>query len=206
MAMPRIDLKNIGHWPIYLRFGMPILAFVMFVVIGYFLVISDLNEHMASALQQELILKAQIAQQKSRVINLNLYQQQLAQINGMLSAVGQELPYDTDVSQVLDNISNVGAQSGVSFNLIKPQAVVNREFYSELPVEISVMGTYQQIGEFVSHLSALPQIVSIGNFTLSPQMDFEPVKTRGTTPILLMNMQAIAYRYLPRQEVRNVGQ
>ena len=97
-----------------------------------------------------------------------------------------QLPSDTEVPGLLDDISNAGVSNGLQFNKIGLLPENKKEFYIELPIAISVEGTYHDIGAFVSSVAALPRIVTLHDFTV------DRGKTGGN---LVMKIQAKTYRY-----------
>ena len=66
-----------------------------------------------------------------------------------------------------------------------------REFYSELPIELAVVGDYHQFGEFVSAVSALPRIVTTHDIN---------IVRHGEGEALRMNMKAKTYRAVELEE------
>jgi type IV pilus assembly protein PilO len=86
--------------------------------------------------------------------------------------------------------------SSLEEELFKPEPEVPKEFYAEIPNKIIVLGTYHEMGTFVSGIAALPRIVTIEN------VDIHPVKGNGTSPgELRMQAQATTYRYLDDNEI-----
>jgi type IV pilus assembly protein PilO len=63
--------------------------------------------------------------------------------------------------------------------------VVEREFYAELPIKMTVRGDYHGFGSFASGVAALPRIVTLDDFTITP------VANR----FLQMSISAKTYRY-----------
>jgi type IV pilus assembly protein PilO len=108
----------------------------------------------------------------------------------------RQLPDKTEVAGLLVDISQTGLAAGLEFRLFKPQGEVPSEFYSTLPIEISVIGTYHQLGEFVSGVATLPRIVTTHNINISKQA----TTGEGGVERLLMNSVAQTYRALEEEE------
>jgi type IV pilus assembly protein PilO len=64
---------------------------------------------------------------------------------------------------LLRNISDVGKDSGLDFLKFAPKGETSKEFYAEIPVEISVTGGFHDFGAFVDSVSRLPRIVNVSN-------------------------------------------
>jgi type IV pilus assembly protein PilO len=102
-------------------------------------------------------------------------------------ALVSQLPTDTEVPGLLEDITNKGVESGLEIKSIQLQAEQAKEFYIELPISIEVTGTYHDFGTFVSGIAALPRIVTLHDF----KMTADP-KTPG---VLSMSIAAKTYRY-----------
>ena len=81
----------------------------------------------------------------------------------------RQLPTEEEVASLLVDISQTGLASGLKFKLFKPDAPINKDFYSELPISIQVLGHYEELGLFISGLASLPRIVTIHNINISPE-------------------------------------
>ena len=93
---------------------------------------------------------------------------------------------------LLDDISRIGLQSGLVFELFKPGKETAKEFYAELPINIRVKGNYHQFGNFVSGTAALPRIVTLHDFSITEAKKGEAGMTMTAT--------AKTYRYLEQSE------
>ena len=93
------------------------------------------------------------------------------------------------MADLLIDISSSGLINGLVFNLFQPGGERPVDFYAELPIQMTVTGTYHQFGEFVSAIAALPRIVTMHNLTLTPS---------GNK--MTMNITAKTYRYFDEEE------
>ncbi|MNP37430.1 Pilus assembly protein, PilO [compost metagenome] len=100
----------------------------------------------------------------------------------------RQLPSDTEVPGLLEDITRAGLDSGLEFEEIKLLPEVSRPFYIELPIQITVTGGYHDLAMFVSGVARLPRIVTLHDFELAP------VNPEGGAK-LRMSIQARTYRY-----------
>src|SRR5690606_34479888 len=96
------------------------------------------------------------------------YRIQMTEMEASFEALLKQLPQDTEVPGLLDDISNKGEDSGLIFDVVDLQAEKREEFYIELPIEIVVRGGYHDFGSFVSGIASLPRIVTLGDFLIAP--------------------------------------
>ena len=76
------------------------------------------------------------------------------------------LPEQRELTMILGNIQE-RARSQMSVRFFTPKEDVQEDFYTSKVIEVGVTGTYNQLGNFFSHLSSFQRIISITDFTLT---------------------------------------
>ena len=102
-------------------------------------------------------------------------------------ALVRQLPSETEVPGLLEDITNTALGSGLSLQEVALQPEVQRDFYAELPINIRVSGSYHELASFVSSVAGLPRIVTLHDLTIKP--------TGGDGEQLDMQVVARTYRY-----------
>jgi type IV pilus assembly protein PilO len=148
--------------------------------------------------QKEVTLKKDFETKVQEAANLKAYETQMVEMKEMFSGLLKQLPGDTEVPGLLDDISNKGLESGLVFNSIDLQSEKTQAYYIELPIKINVTGDYHDFGSFVSGVAALPRIVTLHDFKIEKvseskqQKDPDEIIPRGR---LTMEIIAKTYRY-----------
>ena len=106
---------------------------------------------------------------QNKAVNLEDYRNQLKQIESSLGEMIRQMPTKAEVANLLVDITQTGLASGLEFQLFKPAAEVSKEFYTELPINIQVIGGYEQLALFVSGLASLPRIVTVHDVNIVPR-------------------------------------
>ena len=118
-------------------------------------------------------------------------------------ALLRQLPKETEVPGLLEDINQTGLGSGLDFESINLLPEVTQEFYAEDPIDIKVKGDYHAFGSFVSGIAALPRIVTLHDFKVVP------VGTRAAgdnaPPLLSMDITAKTYRYLDKKSDKSAA-
>jgi len=186
-----LNPNDIGAWPAVPRFAVLIGLFVGLLVAGYVVVWSEQYGVLDGRREEELKLKDEYVSKKRQTINLNLYEQQLNEIDRSFGALLKQLPNKAEVESLLVEINQSGLGRGLSFELFKPGQEALKEFYAELPVSVKLTGNYHDLGAFAEDIGRLPRIVTLNNIAIAPQKD-------GS-----LSMEAIAktFRYLDEEEV-----
>ena len=187
-----LDFNNAGSWPIPVKAIVLALVFLLILGGGYWFMIKDQYAALERVENEEVTLKQQYESKAFKVANLEAYRQQMTEMEESFGALLKQLPADTEVPGLLEDITNTGLGTGLEINSIGLKPEVSREFYVELPIDISVRGTYHDMAAFVSGVAALPRIVTLHYFDIKPA-------GKGGAGDLTMNISAKTYRYNPDQ-------
>jgi len=189
------DLNAAGTWPTPIKL---IAIMIVSLVVGgvgvYYITLPQLDE-LDTLEKEEQTLKSAFEVKQKKAVNLQDYRDQLAQIEVSLQEMLKQMPTKAEVANLLVDISQTGLASGLEFKLFQPSAEVRKEFYSELPINIQVVGQYEELGMFVSGLAALPRIVTVHDVNMSPVDSNVKQSKEQTTPQSLLNMSAIIKTY-----------
>ncbi|KAA0876266.1 type IV pilus inner membrane component PilO [Nitrincola tapanii] len=179
-----LDVNTAGNWPVGVKLITYLLVFALALGAGIHFLIADKHKAVEREISREADLKRQYESKSFQVANLDALRRQMADIEDRFSEILKQLPTDKEVPGLLEDISDIGRQAGLKIELIALQPEVKAQFYVELPINIQVTGTYHQMGEFVSGVSAIERIVTLHDYTIRPSSD-----------ALSMTINAKTYRY-----------
>ena len=182
-----LDLENVGSWPAAARGLLIVLLFIALLAGGYYYHLSALSGRLQVAKEQELELRRQFERKSFEAQNLDAYTAHLTDMRQSLGALVSQLPSDTEVPGLLEDISSKGELNGLDIEAIDLLDEVVEEFYVELPISIAATGSYHDLGAFVSGMAGLPRIVTLH--------DFEIVMDADDSANLRMDITAKTYRY-----------
>jgi type IV pilus assembly protein PilO len=187
LDVSELNVDNIGSWPMAVKVVMWVLAFVLVILLGYAYDIADKRDELSQVELKESDLKKEFEDKAFKAANLDALRKQMAEMEESFGALVSQLPSDTEVPGLLEDITNKGLESGLEIKSIQLQPEQSKEFYVELPISIKVTGSYHDFGTFVSGIAGLPRIVTLHDFKISA----DP-KTPG---VLSMDIAAKTYRY-----------
>ena len=164
------DIKSAGTWALPVRAAIMLIVCVAVVGIGVYFDTLDQLARIKSAEDKETALTSEFEEKQKKAVNLQDYEDQLTQIESLLEKMIRQMPTEEEVADLIIDISQTGMASGLEFKLFKPDTPLRKDFYSELPINIQVIGSYEQLGLFVSGLAALPRIVTLHNVNIAPEV------------------------------------
>lgn len=182
-----LDLDNMGSWPNALKATVMVLLFLLLLGAGFYWHIEDLNKRLAGVEQEEQSLRQDFEKKAFEAANLDAYKAQLAAMEERFGALVAQLPSETEVPGLLEDITDKGELNGLSIKRIDLLDEQAETFYVELPIAIEAVGSYHDLGAFISGMAGLPRIVTLH--------DFEIILNDGAGPMLDMSIQAKTYRY-----------
>jgi type IV pilus assembly protein PilO len=191
-----LDPRDPGRWPLAVRAVTTAICFVVVALaLIYFFVWQDRMPQLRQREDQEQTLRNEYRTKHAKAVNLAVYKQQLADIEKSFGALLRQLPSKTEVPNLLVDISQTGLASALQEKLFQPGQEVKKDFYAELPIKITLTGSYHDFGAFVSGIAALPRIVTLHDITITPK------EKSGGFDQLQLDVTAKTYRYLDDDEI-----
>jgi type IV pilus assembly protein PilO len=190
-----LDPRDPGRWPLAVRAGAVGLCFLIITaVLIYFFVWDAQLPELQRREDVEQQLRQEFRTKHAKAVNLDLYKQQLKDIERSFGALLRQLPGKTEVPNLLVDISQTGLSAGLEEKLFQPQPEQKKDFYAELPIKIRLTGSYHQFGQFVSGIAALPRIVTLHDIQITSV-------NKDAYDQLALELTAKTYRYLDEDEI-----
>jgi type IV pilus assembly protein PilO len=187
----RLNIRDAGNWPLAPKIVVLSLVFVAIVALGGVFDWRDQLDSLEKAQAEEGTLRTQYTSKKAKAVNLELYVQQLREIEQSFGALLKQLPNKSEMDALLTDINQAGLGRGLQFELFRPATTEKMaDFYAELPISVKVTGNYHDMGAFASDVAQLPRIVTLNDINIT--------NDKGT---LTMDAVAKTFRYLDDEEI-----
>lgn len=202
-ALPKVDFGKItddfrnlnpndpGTWPLAPKVAVLLVLLLLLLVAGWWFLWSDQLAQLEASQQEEERLKQEFLDKKKQAINLDLYTQQLAEIDRSFGALLKQLPNKSEIESLLVEVNQAGLGRGLQFELFKPGQEQVRDFYAELPISVKINGSYHDFGAFAADIARLPRIVTLNNIAI----------TSSGNGMLVMDATTKTFRYLDQEEI-----
>jgi len=187
----RLNIREAGNWPAAVKVVALAIVLGVIVLIGGLVDWRDQFDALDQAQAEEVKLRDQYAAKKAKAVNLELYVEQLKEIEQSFGALLRQLPNKSEMDALLTDINQAGLGRGLQFELFKPASQERvADFYAELPINVRVTGNYHDMGAFASDIAQLPRIVTLNDLNIQSE--------KGT---LSMDAVAKTFRYLDEEEI-----
>ncbi len=162
------DPSAAGSWPLPIKIVSGLVLCAIFAFAVLYFDTKEQNLELEKLEKKEEGFRRTFANKQKKAVNLEDYKVQLKQMEESLGEMLKQLPTKSEVATLLVDISQTGLASGLEFRLFKPKGEIKKEIYSELPIQIEVIGTYEEFGLFASGLASLSRIVTVHNVKINP--------------------------------------
>ncbi|NUF14481.1 type 4a pilus biogenesis protein PilO [Acinetobacter lactucae] len=195
-----LDMNSYGSWPLSVKITCWIFIFFAVLALGYFVAIQPKLQAIDNAQAQEGNLLNEFREKDSKLRNLQQYQLQLQEMQANFNQQLEQLPKETEIPSLVEDINLTGVNSGLKFKNIRLEDEVKQEIFIEQPITIEATGDYHAFGAFVSSIAALPRIVTMHDFVV----EAAPVKdSKSDIPVLNYAIKAKTYRYMGASDNQN---
>ena len=182
-----LDVNDIGVWPAAVKGIILTILFVAVLAGGYFFYLTDKQDLLTGVQGEETTLKSEYESKSFQAANLQQYRDQQTEMEARFGTLLRQLPSDTEVPGLLEDITLTALNNGLKIESIDLQPERRAEFYVELPITVTVNGDFHDLGSFVSGVANLSRIVTLHDFTIAPESSPGDLK---------MSILAKTYRYL----------
>lgn len=161
-------MKKFSELPFVARLGITVAAGAAIVLGGEYFYLNDMSTANDEVRTKVTNLKAEndkVRPIEKQFKDLKVQNEQLQQQLANLRSI---VPDEKEADAFIRMVQEAGVQSGVNIRRFSARGSVAREFYIEMPFEISLYGNYYTVLQFYDRLSKLSRIINVNNLTMSP--------------------------------------
>jgi type IV pilus assembly protein PilO len=166
------EISGIKQWGLVIAVGALISAGLFFTI---FKSQRDANESAQKALDAKVHENQELAPYQSRLAEIN---RQLASLAQQMEIEKRIVPDEKDIDGFMKMLDAEAAKSGIELRRYTAQATSSKEFYTEVPFEIELDGTYSSMMRFFDSVSKLERIVNVSNLLVANTKKGSEAKTK----------------------------
>lgn len=99
------------------------------------------------------------------------FQREVALLEAKLETLKRILPPEKETPDLMRKVQSLASQSSLLIKAFTPGQTINKEFYQEWPINMSVEGNYHNLGIFFDRVGRLSRLVNIGNIKIHSRND-----------------------------------
>lgn len=161
-------LDKLNKTPIWQKI-LIVLILALAIVAGFhFTTWSKLDNEIANLNSEFEGLERRYREQKAVAEDLATFKQNIRKLEEDLRVALTQLPRDKEIPSLLRDVYSLGKKSGIDFKTFSPSNEVPRKMYAEVPIKLSLSGSFHEIAVFFDRVGKLSRIVNISDIDLSP--------------------------------------
>lgn len=164
----------------------------LFFVAYYYVSYQDSVEVIDKLVSNREDLKTKYEGYAKYVKRMPQLQRDIDELNFKLRGAKVQLPVAREIPELLTLISDTGTNTGLEFLLFKPFPEKKVDFYSKVPVEMVIVGSFHNVLTFFDKVKKMPRIVDISNVKIKSKTD------KGGKVSLTTSCTATTYKYLEK--------
>jgi len=156
----------------------------------YFLYYSPKSESITTLERNIAGLKNELRMVKGNAAKLAEQKALLKKVDEQFKVASLVIPDNKEIPSLLTSFSSQATGAGLDILSFTPTAERPQQFYAEIPVSLSVTGSYHNVGHFLDTVSKLPRIVNVGSIKL----DFP--KMQDGQMLLRSSINLVTYKFI----------
>jgi len=193
-------IDNILERPNLQKIGILAATIILLAALYYSFLYSPRSDEMAKLTDSVEIARNEKTAKLQKAANLPRLKKDIQQLEMELTKAIAQLPNKKEIADLLRTISAKASQSGLDILLFRPRAETYQEFYAEVPVDITVKGSFHNTVGFFDEVGRLNRLVNIDN------IGFKNPTVAGDNVILETTSVATAFRFLNDAERKKIAE
>jgi len=197
------DAKKVGAFvrnpPKAVKITVNVVPAVIVTVLCVFLVVLPKNKEIKALEEKISKQESEITTKRSKAANLDKLKSQTGKLKEELILLQDALPAEEEISSLLKQVSGLAQEAELTVNNWKPSSRKRKHksgIVYEVPVTLSISGSYHKLGSFFSSLTQLKRIVNIQSISLgSPKIVDDEV-------MLGVNFTAVTFIAVPEENIK----
>jgi type IV pilus assembly protein PilO len=126
-------------------------------------------------------LAAEVEKARRVVGDLARLEAEYERLHDQWLAAQELLPEEKEMPDLLRAVTTAGSRAGVEFALFQPKPSVAAEFHTAHPIQVTVRGTYHQVGSFLGRLANMDRIVNVTDLKLDQPNESTNKRKKAST-------------------------
>jgi type IV pilus assembly protein PilO len=154
-------------------------------IVGYFWysrVYSRYNSQITVKSQEFETITTNLRNVEMKAKSLDALKLEYADLTSRYHEIEALLPEVKQVPSILVQLHTASSLTGTRITKVHPRSIVAEEFYNVSGFEVEMVGTYHDVGKFVSYVANFPFIANISDMNLETQEVAASQQDYGTQP------------------------
>jgi type IV pilus assembly protein PilO len=193
-------LDNLLERPGKQKIGILVVTIILIAALYYSFLYSPRADQVAKLADSVEIAQNEKMVKTQKSANLARLRKDLQQLDAELRKAVAQLPEKGEIAELLSKISAKAQQVGLDVLLFRPRPENFQDFYAEVPVDITVKGSFHNTVSFFDEVGRMDRLVNIDN------IGFKNPTVNSDRVVLETTSVATAFRFLDEAERKKVAE
>jgi Tfp pilus assembly protein PilO len=144
-------------------------------------------------------VEAEVAHLKQKKEELDKIEAELEQLKVTLKKLEAIIPQKEEISSILKNMQQLAYDTRLNITKFIQKPEIEKEFYSEQPIEVAITGDYHNLAIFFDRLNTFQRLFNIEDFSIKALRE----QTDANTISAEWNVKTYIYREETTEEAAN---
>jgi len=193
-------LDNILERPRAQKIAILAVAVILLAALYYSFAHVPRSDKIANLIESVEIARNEKTVKAQKAANLQRLRKDLQDLDAELKKAVAQLPNKKEIADLLSSISAKAQQAGLTVLLFRPRPENYQEFYAEVPVDITVKGSFRNTVSFFDEVGRLDRLVNIDS------IGFKNPTVNGDDVLMETTSVATAFRFLDDAERKKIAE
>ena len=153
-------MKN-QSWVVYVLLGLLLGGLV------YIIFFKPRQAELSAARTELVNLENELTTLRAKKVQLNKIETELVDLSKALAELERIIPRKKESGEILRSVQQMAMDSQLELIHYTPEKEIARDFYSEQPIPIEVVGNYHNLGLFFDRILHFQRIFNIDDFSIT---------------------------------------
>jgi type IV pilus assembly protein PilO len=135
-------------------------------ILAYLIYFKPKQEELQSLRTERIQIEETVAKLQTQKRQMDKIQAELTQLNKSMAELEPLIPRKKETGEILRNVQQLAYDSQLDVVHFQSDRETAKEYYTELPIPIEIVGGYHSLGAFFDRMSKFPRIFNIEDFVI----------------------------------------
>jgi type IV pilus assembly protein PilO len=176
------------------KIGLLLAGVLAVVLIDWTYIYGPRSEELGNVRAQVVALQSDLELKRAKSNSRSEFEHELQQLTGQVRQAEARLPDEREIASLLSSIASSARAVGLDLTLFRNRPETYADFYAQVPVEMTMRGTFAQLAQFLDRVKRLDRIVNVSNIAIR-----QP-KVTGDVVMINASCTATTFRFLDEAE------
>ena len=169
-----LELRSAGQWPATLRVIILSGIFLVVLIAGYLLLISETYLRLEQLSTQKTALMTKLESRSFLAANLDAYRRMTEEAEQRLKLLSKQIPDQAGIPEFIQQLQLISDQHQIQLQRVTPSPVIDQHSYQVHPIQLELSGSYHQLGQLTASLIRMERLVTLHNYSIHLTPGAEP--------------------------------